>query len=67
MRFVVAKINFFDNVLTQEVKEYSDLDTAYASEMRNDGILDGNEFFVDIDEAKQRYFDCDQMISILEI
>ncbi len=66
-RFVVAKINFFDNDLNQRIKEYEDLATAYETELKNDELLWDDETFSTVEEAKQRYFDTDMMISIVEI
>jgi hypothetical protein len=66
--FIVAKFNFFDNVLTQEVKDYPSLYVAYINEaLYIDQIVDDEEQGMPIDEIKQRYFDCDMMINILEV
>ena len=66
--FVVAKINFIDNVLTQERKRYPSLQYAYMYEaMHIDNVVDENDGPLFIEEIKQRYFDCDMTINILEV
>lgn len=66
--FVVAKINFYDNELTQEVKSYPTLGMAYVYEATYvDNVIDIEEDITGIDYIKQRYFDCDMMINILEL
>ena len=68
--FVVAKINFFDNELTQELFDFEgDLYEAYlrhyiwdfSPELETLSELDS------IEEITQRYFDADMMINILEV
>lgn len=67
--FVVAKMNFFDNELTQELKGYPSLGMAYVYEATYvDKVLDKEDpEFITIDYIKQLYFDCDMMINILEL
>lgn len=68
MQYVVAKINFFDNHLTQEIKEHPSLAKAYLCEaIEVDNVIDTDEDITDIEEIKQRYFDADMMINILEL
>ena len=66
--FVIAKINFFDNVLTQEIKDYPSLSMAYVYEATYiDNVINAYEDIGGIECIKQRYFDCDMMINILEV
>lgn len=66
--FVVAKINFCDNELTQEIKDYPSLSMAYVYEATYvDNVIDADEGIGGIEYIKQRYFDCDMMINILQV
>lgn len=66
--FVVAKINFFDNVLVQFVENYPSLYVAYINQATYvDEVVDDDEQGISIEDIKQRYFDCDMMINILEV
>ena len=66
--FVVAKINFFDNELTQEIKDYTSLGAAYVYEATYiDNVIDADEGIDGIEYIKQRYFDANMMINILEV
>lgn len=66
--FVVAKINYYDNILTQEIKDYPSLGAAYIYEATYiDNVIDADEGIDGIEYIKQRYFDCDMMINIIEI
>ena len=69
-KFVVAKINFYDNDLTQVVKDYPSLGMAYVYEAQYiDCVLDEEDDGQDIsiEDIKQRYFDTDMMINIIEV
>lgn len=66
--FVVAKINFFDNELTQELFDFEG--SLYEAYIRHYMWDFGNIASIElssIEEIKQRYFDCDMMINILEM
>lgn len=66
--FVVAKMNFFDNELTQELFDFDG--SLYEAYIRH-YIWDFREFgsieLNSIEEIKQRYFDADMTINILEL
>jgi hypothetical protein len=66
--FVVAKINFFDNELTQELFDFEgSLYEAYIRHYMWDfGKMPSIEL-ASIEEIQQRYFDADMMINILEM
>lgn len=66
--FVVAKMNFFDNELTQELFDFDgSLYEAYIRhyiwDFREPGSIELNS----IEEIKQRYFDADMTINILQM
>lgn len=66
--FVVAKMNFFDNELTQELFDFDgSLYEAYIRhyiwDFRELGSIELNS----IEEIKQRYFDADMTINILQM
>lgn len=73
--FVVAKINFFDNELTQELFDFEgSLYEAYFRHYIWDFYSTGMDPFSDpsiaintVEEIQQRYFDADMMINILEV
>lgn len=66
--FVVAKINFYDNELTQEIKDYPSLYVAYINEaIYIDKVLEDEDQGLPIEDIKQAYFNCDMMINILEV
>lgn len=62
-KFVVAKINFFDNNLTQHIVERNSLEEAYFHEANNDDIWCPE--LLTIDDIKQEYFNVDMMINII--
>lgn len=67
-KFVVAKINFMDNELNQSIIDFEgSLLECYINQAENDGIILENEEASSINEIKQCYFNCDSMISIIEL
>jgi hypothetical protein len=66
--FVVAKMNFFDNDLTQELFDFDgSLYEAYIRHYMWDFKEIASMELASIEEIQQRYFDCDMMINILEM
>ena len=66
--FILAKINFYDNILSQRVVYDDSLDSAYRYEaLFVDNVIDEQDRHMSIEDIKQRYFDCDMMINILEV
>lgn len=69
-KFCVAYINFFDNDLVQEVVEAETwLDALYvaAPDDYDPAMFDDIPASADVEQYKQRAFDCDQMFSVIEL
>lgn len=66
-KYCVAYINFYDNIMTQEiVKAKTELD-ALRTSLEINGYDSSDEKFSSIEEVKQFAFDCDSMVSAIEI
>lgn len=69
MAWVVAKIDFFHNELTQELFELDGtIDEAYVAQATADfGNAIAEAELETVDEIQQFYFDCDCAINIIKI
>jgi hypothetical protein len=64
--YCVAKINFFDNKITQTIIDFNgSLLEAYVAQAKEEFVE--IEDFSTIEEVKQFYFDCDCQINIIKI
>ena len=64
-RYVVSYMNFYDNDISLELVEAVDWQSAVQkSKFSIDYVLEDT---LNLEEAKQRAFDCDEVFSVLEI
>lgn len=63
--FIVAKVNLFDNEISQYIVEASSLEEVYFNECKNDNIW--SDELISIEDIKQEYFNTDMLINIIQL